>query len=59
MFFAISLTIGVFYLLVIEQNKPTEIMELMKLHGFECEIIKKKKAFNERLQIMKFTRVTT
>ena len=46
---------GFFYLVAIEQNDPTEIIERMhKEYGFSCEIVLKRRARNESLSILRF-----
>ena len=47
---------GTFYLLGIEDNKPKELQEIMEKDGFKSEFVRKKKARNERLFILKFWR---
>lgn len=49
-------TQGVFYLLGIKQNKPSEICDLAKSYGLLGSIIKEKKAGIEKLFIIKFTK---
>ncbi|KAJ8870496.1 hypothetical protein PR048_029519 [Dryococelus australis] len=47
---------GVFYLLVIMENKPLEIQEQMASLGFEMTILKDRKIRGEHLLVLKFTR---
>lgn len=45
---------GVFYLVVIQENKPDEIKSLMSSLGLEMEAVLMRKAGIERLMILKF-----
>ncbi|KAI9144669.1 N(6)-adenine-specific DNA methyltransferase 1 [Paraphysoderma sedebokerense] len=45
---------GIFYLVVIEENKPEEIRQLMKNFGFESQVVITRKAGREKLYIVKF-----
>ncbi|XP_063218377.1 methyltransferase N6AMT1 [Bacillus rossius redtenbacheri] len=47
---------GVFYLLVIMENKPLEIQELMAGYGFQMTVLKDRKIRGEHLVVLKFTR---
>jgi release factor glutamine methyltransferase len=47
---------GVLFLVLIEENKPLEIIEEMKEWGFEGEIVNMRRAGRERLYIVKFKR---
>ncbi|XP_028406096.1 methyltransferase N6AMT1-like [Dendronephthya gigantea] len=47
---------GVFYLLVLEENKPAEICNIMALFGFETKTVLKRKARNEHLLILRIHR---
>ena len=49
---------GVFYLLVVRENKPEEIMATMRERwGFECTTIISRQARNERLSVLKICRI--
>ncbi|ORX93412.1 hemK methyltransferase family member 2-like protein [Basidiobolus meristosporus CBS 931.73] len=49
---------GVFYLVLILENRPQEIMNIMKSqYGFESKIITQRKAGREKLYIVRFSRV--
>ncbi|KAF9208149.1 U2 small nuclear RNA auxiliary factor 2 [Haplosporangium sp. Z 27] len=45
---------GVFYLVVVNENKPDEIRDIMKKNGFESSIVKTRLAGREKLFILKF-----
>ncbi|KAG1695385.1 hypothetical protein DVH05_020423 [Phytophthora capsici] len=47
---------GVFYMVVVVENKPKEIAAILAKDGFEMTVIRSTKAKNERLSILKFTR---
>jgi len=48
---------GVFYLVVIKENDPDEIIALFKReYGFSGEFVKTRKCCNELLSVLKFTR---
>jgi release factor glutamine methyltransferase len=47
---------GIFYLVLVEENKPLEVIELMREWGLEGEIVNKRRAGPERLSILKFKR---
>ncbi|ETW04417.1 hypothetical protein, variant 1 [Aphanomyces invadans] len=47
---------GVFYMVVVAENKPNDIARIMLSQGFHMETIRSRKAFNESLSIVKFTR---
>lgn len=48
---------GVCYMLVVEENLPREIKKLALTLGFETTIVIKRKAWNEKLQVLKFSRI--
>lgn len=47
---------GVFYLLLIEDNIPNEVIEIMSQHGFTSENIIARKVRNESQMVLKFSR---
>ncbi|KAL1510423.1 hypothetical protein AB1Y20_006731 [Prymnesium parvum] len=48
---------GLFYLLGVAENEPTEIAEQLKaLHGFEGQLMAQRRAQNERLWVWRFSR---
>lgn len=47
---------GRFYLVVVEENKPKQIIKDISIQGLKGEIVLKRQAINEGLQIIKFTR---
>ncbi|KAJ3189308.1 HemK methyltransferase member 2 [Gaertneriomyces sp. JEL0708] len=48
---------GLFYMVVIRENKPEEIMDYMhNMGGFKCENVLSRKAGTERLSILRFMR---
>jgi release factor glutamine methyltransferase len=53
--FILSAT-GVFYLLVVKENKPTGIALVMKKRGFKVEPVCAQQAYNEAQSVLKFTR---
>ncbi|KAI9236309.1 MAG: S-adenosyl-L-methionine-dependent methyltransferase [Podila humilis] len=48
---------GVFYMVVVNENKPDDIREIMKRDGFESSIVKTRLAGREKLFILKFVRM--
>ena len=46
----------VFFLLVIEENKPDEIVSILKQSKFDCCIAGERKAMNERITIIMATK---
>ncbi|KAF9282437.1 HemK methyltransferase member 2 [Mortierella alpina] len=50
-------TKGVFYMVVVNENKPDEIREIMKQDGFDSSVVRTRLAGREKLFILKFTRV--
>lgn len=47
---------GVLYLVVLDQNDPKELASFFFAHGFQAEMVHKRKAQNERLSIIKYFR---
>ncbi|KAF9422532.1 HemK methyltransferase member 2 [Entomortierella beljakovae] len=47
---------GVFYLVVVNENKPDDIRAIMTEEGFDSSIVKTRLAGREKLFILKFTR---
>lgn len=47
---------GCFYLVVIPENRPEELVEWFRVRGFRTEILMTRKAGRELLSILKFTR---
>ncbi|DAZ94391.1 TPA: hypothetical protein N0F65_003255 [Lagenidium giganteum] len=47
---------GVFYMVVVIENKPKEIAAIMAKHGFTTTVVRSTQARNERLSILKFVR---
>ncbi|KAG0236936.1 HemK methyltransferase member 2 [Actinomortierella wolfii] len=47
---------GAFYMVVIEENKPDEICNILRQDGFDSAKIRTRVAGRERLHILKFTR---
>lgn len=47
---------GICYMLVIDENKPEEITNIMSEMQFETTIVVKRKAWNEKLKVLKFSR---
>jgi release factor glutamine methyltransferase len=47
---------GVFYLVVVEENKPEDIKQILGGYGFSCQKLAERRAFNEQLAILKFYR---
>ncbi|KAF9358393.1 HemK methyltransferase member 2 [Mortierella sp. AD094] len=47
---------GAFYLVVVNENKPDEIRDIMKRDGFNSNIVKTRLAGREKLLILKFVR---
>jgi release factor glutamine methyltransferase len=45
---------GLFYLVVVKENEPEEIKEILAKQGFACESVAKKRAHNEHLEILRF-----
>ncbi|CAK4073523.1 unnamed protein product [Aphanomyces euteiches] len=47
---------GVFYMVIVAENRPKDIARIMAARGFQMETIRSRQAFNERLSIVKITR---
>ncbi|CEG48593.1 hemk methyltransferase family member 2-like [Plasmopara halstedii] len=47
---------GVFYMVVVAENKPKEIAAILARDGFLMKVVRSTRAKNERLSILKFTR---
>ena len=47
---------GVFYLITVDDNEPAEIAALLALQGLQSSVVLRKRAKNEKLQVMKFHR---
>lgn len=47
---------SLFYLVVIQENDPEEISEVMSFQGFQGEIVASRKVRNEKLHVMRFCR---
>lgn len=45
---------GVFYLLLIEENIPDEVVQIMSSHGYMSETVVKRKVRNEQQLVIKF-----
>ncbi|XP_041984709.1 methyltransferase N6AMT1 [Aricia agestis] len=45
---------GVFYILLIEENIPNEVIQIMKRHGYIAETVIQRKVRNERQLVLKF-----
>ncbi|KAF0709968.1 Aste57867_5688 [Aphanomyces stellatus] len=50
---------GVFYMVIVAENRPKDIARIMEANGFRMETIRARQAFNERLSIVKFSRMDT
>jgi len=48
---------GVFYLVLVQENKPTEVEKMFKEQGFFCKIVKKTIAGRERLSVLRISRI--
>jgi release factor glutamine methyltransferase len=48
---------GILYMVLVEENDPSDIMNIMKGYGLHSECVKSKRAKNERLQIWKYYRI--
>eukprot|EP01038_Epipyxis_sp_PR26KG_P006252 gene6252-8611_t len=44
---------GACYMILVEENKPTEIASILATYGLQCKIVTKKQARNECLMVMK------
>ena len=47
---------GVWYCVLLRENEPDEVCELMRRQGWESALVKRRKAGREDLQIVKFWR---
>ncbi|KAF9576420.1 HemK methyltransferase member 2 [Mortierella alpina] len=47
---------GAFYMVVVNENKPDDIRQIMKQDGFDSSVVKTRLAGREKLFILKFTR---
>ncbi|KAJ1842187.1 HemK methyltransferase member 2 [Coemansia sp. RSA 2703] len=47
---------GAFYLVVIEENRPDEIIQLMTAQGLDGERVLERRAGRERLSVLRFTK---
>lgn len=45
---------GTFYLLLIEENIPNEVVEIMKIYGYKSELVIKRRVRNEHQLVLKF-----
>ncbi|KAF8931390.1 U2 small nuclear RNA auxiliary factor 2 [Dissophora ornata] len=50
---------GAFYLVVVNENKPDDIREIMKQDGFNSSVVKTRLAGRERLLILKFNQTSS
>lgn len=48
---------GIFYMVVIRENKPEEIVELMSGRGFQGTTVLSRRAGREGLSILRFVRI--
>ncbi|MPC56830.1 methyltransferase N6AMT1-like [Portunus trituberculatus] len=47
---------GVFYLVVLKENRPQEVAELLALQGFSCTTLLSRTTGPEKLSVLRFTR---
>ncbi|EFA75879.1 hypothetical protein PPL_10451 [Heterostelium album PN500] len=47
---------GCFYIVLVEENKPAEVVAIMKKYNFKHKVVGYRQAFNEKLYIVKFYR---
>lgn len=47
---------GVFYLIVVAENKPEDISDIVKSYGMDCEEVARKGARNEQLSLLRIWR---
>jgi len=45
-----------FYIVLVQENKPKQVISIMHSYGFQYQVVGKRKAFNELLYIIKFYR---
>ncbi|OQS05041.1 hypothetical protein THRCLA_02773 [Thraustotheca clavata] len=50
---------GVFYMVIVAENRPKDIARIMSANGFNTTVVRSRQAFNERLSILKFTRMAS
>lgn len=50
---------GVFYMVVVAENRPNEIAAVLAQDGFAMTVVRSTKAINERLSILKFSRTNS
>lgn len=48
---------GLFYLVVIKENDPDEILDIMRMKGFDGEQVAFKKIRGEQLEVLRFSRL--
>ncbi|KAJ3182614.1 HemK methyltransferase member 2 [Geranomyces variabilis] len=48
---------GVFYMVVVNENRPEELREVMNGFAFDMEVVMGKRAGNERLKILRLSRM--
>lgn len=49
-------SVGRFYLIVIDENKPDEIKDILNKEGFRADVIAKRKVRGENLCVLRFLR---
>jgi release factor glutamine methyltransferase len=49
---------GVFYLITVDDNDPDEIAAILARQGLSATVVLRKKARNEKLQVMRFARAS-
>ena len=49
---------GVWYCVLLKENEPEEVCDTMRRQGWESELVKRRRAGKEDLQIVKFVRTT-
>lgn len=47
---------GVFYLVVLKENRPQEVAEVLALQGFSCSTVLSRTTGPEKLSVLRFTR---
>lgn len=50
---------GTFYLLLIEENIPSEVVKIMSNYGFKSEVLIEKRVRNEQQLVLKFSKLIT
>ncbi|XP_059468761.1 methyltransferase N6AMT1-like isoform X1 [Neocloeon triangulifer] len=48
---------GVFYLVLVEENKPLEVEEIFLRQGFKCKFVKRRAAGRERLCVLRVSKI--